>query len=175
MIPELNRVLDPGYLAAITDAPIERVRAMRAECADLENGSSFVRRVAQGRLDLLAEETRRRADGDGGSLKGLVDGLVDTLSDGVRATGSGRADRSLEPPAAVVDSLTEVLDSRVAPSALTSAAEMSNDELGATLVALGDFEAELSAARRGLHGTIDSLNNELARRIAAGDSPTAPA
>lgn len=174
MIPELQRVLEPSYLSGIADAPIEQIRSMRAECSDLENGASYVRRLAQGRLDLLAEETKRRADGGGGNLKDLVDGLADMLSEGVRAPGSGRIDQELDPPEAVVRPLTDALDARVGPSVVTSVAELDDDALSAAVIALRDFEEELSGARRSLHGTIDSLNNELARRIAGGESPASP-
>ena len=67
MIRDLQRVLEPSYVGGLADAPIEQIRAMRAECTELENGASFVRRLAQGRLDLLSEEATRRADGAGGS------------------------------------------------------------------------------------------------------------
>ncbi|MEO0494158.1 MAG: hypothetical protein AAF081_12140 [Actinomycetota bacterium] len=174
MIPELQRVLEPTYLSGIADAPIEQIRSMRAACSDLENGASYVRRLAQGRLDLLAEETKRRADGGGGNLTELVDGLADMLSEGVRAPGSGRVDQELDPPEAVVGPLTEVLDAKVGPSVVTAVAELGDDELSAGVIALRDFEEELSGARRSLHGTIDSLNNELARRIARGESPASP-
>lgn len=171
MIPELTRVAEADYLNGIANASIDEVRSMRSSCADLENGASFVRRLAQGRLDLLAEEHRRRAEGSGGSLGALVDGLADTLSDGVRAPGSGRLDQDLEPPDHVVGLLTAALDARVPPSVVSSIAELDDDELAAALIALRDFEEELSAARRSLHSTIDTLNNELARRIAAGEPP----
>ena len=171
MIPELTRVAEADYLSGIATAPIEEIRSMRSSCADLENGASFVRRLAQGRLDLLAEESKRRAEGSGGSLGALVDSLADTLSDGVRAPGSGRIDQELDPPDHVVTPLTAALDSRVPPSVVTSVAELGDDELSAALITLRDFEEELSAARRSLHSTIDALNNELARRIAAGESP----
>ena len=171
MIPELTRVAEADYLHNIATAPIDEIRSMRSTCADLENGTSFVRRLAQGRLDLLAEESKRRAEGSGGSLGALVDSLADTLSDGVRAPGSGRIDQELDPPDHVVGPLTAALDGRVPPSVVTSVADLADDELSAALIALRDFEEELSAARRSLHSTIDSLNNELARRIAAGESP----
>ena len=107
VIPELTRVLDPAYLAGIATAPLDDIRSMRSSCADLENGASFVRRLAQGRLDLLVEESKRRAEGAGGDLAALVDGLADTLSDGVRAAGSGRLDQELDPPDHVVGPLTD--------------------------------------------------------------------
>ncbi|MEM9200395.1 MAG: hypothetical protein AAGC53_01995 [Actinomycetota bacterium] len=172
MIPELTRVLDPSYLTDLAAAPIDQVRSMRVECADLENGASFVRRLAQGRIDVLLAETKRRAEGGGGSLGELIDSLASTLSDGsVAGPGSGRADQELEPPEQVVDPLTEVLDERVPPSVVTSVADLDDDSLATAIIGLRDFEEELSAARHSLHETIDSVNNELARRIAGGASP----
>ena len=51
MIRDLQRVLEPSYVGGLADASIEQIRAMRAECAELKNGASFVRRLTQGRLD----------------------------------------------------------------------------------------------------------------------------
>ena len=59
MIRDLQRVLEPSYVGGLADAPIEQIRAMRAECTELENGASFVRRLAQGRLDLLGGRPAR--------------------------------------------------------------------------------------------------------------------
>ena len=174
MIRELQRVLGPSYVRGLADAPIEQIRAMRAECAELENGASFVRRLAQGRLDLLGEEATRRADGAGGNLGELVSGLADLMSQGVRAAGSGRLDQELNPPEAVVGPLTAALDARVGPSVIMAVAELDDDELSAARQALQDFEEELSSTRRSLHRAIDVLNAELARRIALGESSASP-
>lgn len=175
MIPELDRVLDPTYLANVAVAPIDQIRAMRAECTDLENGASYVRRLAQGRLDLLAEETKRRAEGGGGNLHDLVEGLADMMSDGVRAPGSGRIDQQLDPPDHIVAPLSDALDGVVGPSIVTAVAELDDDALAGALTGIRHFEEQLSSARRTLHGAIDSLNNELARRIADGEAPAGPA
>ena len=115
MIRDLPRVLDLSFGRGLADASIEQFRAMRAECAELENGASFVRRLAQGRLDLLGEEAKRRADGAGGNLGELVSGLADLMSEAMRAAGSGRLDHELNPPEAVVGPLTAALGARVGP------------------------------------------------------------
>ena len=90
------RVLEPSYVGGLADASIEQIRAMRAECAELENGTSFVSRLAQGRLDLPWKQSGR-ADGADGNLGELVSGLADLMSEGVRAAGSGRLDQELNP------------------------------------------------------------------------------
>ncbi|MEZ5246647.1 MAG: hypothetical protein R2707_16225 [Acidimicrobiales bacterium] len=175
MIPDLQRVLEPGYLAGLGEASTDDLRVMRAECTDLENGVSYVRRLAQGRLDVIVAETKQRAEGGGGDLADLVARLPELLSDGVRAPGSGRVDQELDPPDSVVEPLSALLDRAVSPSIMTEVAVLGADELSAAVIALRNFEEQLSTSRRSLHHTIDSLNDELARRIAAGEAPTAPA
>ena len=121
------------------------------------------------------DRTRRGADGRGGDLADLVARLPELLSDGVRAPGSGRVDQELDPPDEVVTPLTAVLDDIVGPSAMTEVATLESDELLAAVTALRTFEEKLSTNRRSLHSTIDSLNDELARRIAGGEAPATPA
>lgn len=174
MIPDLQRVLEASYLEELSDVSTDVLRKMRSNCNDLENGLSFVRRLAQGRLDVIRAETERRADGGGGDLADLVARLPELLSDGVRAPGSGRIDQELDPPDEVVNPLTEVLDGVVGPSIMTEVTELGNDELSAAVIALRNFEESLSSDRRTLHRTIDSLNDELARRIAGGEPPVSP-
>lgn len=115
MIRDLQRVLEPSYVRGLADASIEQIREMRAECAELENGASFVRRLTQGRLDLLGEEAKRPADGADGNLRELVSGLADLMSEAMRAAGSSRLDQELNPPEAVVGPLTAAHDARVGP------------------------------------------------------------
>lgn len=172
MIPDLKRVLEPGYLTGLGDVATADLRGMRVECTDLENGVSYVRRVAQARLDVIVAEVQRRAEGGGGDLADLVARLPELLSDGVRAPGSGRVDQDLDPPDSVVGPLNEVLDGVVGSSIMTEVAELGDDDLSAAIIALRNFEESLSTSRRSLHTTIDSLNDELARRIAAGEPPT---
>ena len=171
MIPDLLRALVPTYLSGLADVSTDRVREMRCECTDLENGFSYVRRVAQGRFDLLAKETESRAGGGGGDLRDLVEQLPEMLSGGVRAGAGGRVEKELDPPDHVADPLTEKLDGVVGPSVITSVAELQDSVLATAMIALASFEEELSTARRSLHTVIDSINDELARRITGGKSP----
>ena len=83
----LDRVLEPGYLDGLADRPVEEVSAMKGECTDLETEVSFVRRLAQGRIDILDAERDRRASG--GSLEDLIGSLSKILAD----EGRGRRRR----------------------------------------------------------------------------------
>ena len=88
----MARVTSPGYLTGLTALPMEQVRAMRAECQGLENALSYVRRVAQGRLDIVgAELARRRAGGDPTDLSELIGRLPDILADRTQARSGVKA------------------------------------------------------------------------------------
>ena len=130
MTPDLDRVVDPGYLAGLVDRSTDDLRGMRSECTDLENGLSFVRRMAQGRLDLMLAESGRRDSGAGGDAASLIAQLPDLLSDGVRAPGSGRLTGDLEPPEDVVAPLTERLDAVVGPGAMSNVTELPKSARG---------------------------------------------
>src|SRR5215204_2162151 len=89
--PRLANVTAPTYLAGLTSLPIERVRAMRTECQALENALSYIRRLAQGRLDIVgAELERRRAGGEPHDLSELIGRLPDILADRTQGAGLGR-------------------------------------------------------------------------------------
>src|SRR5690242_4497615 len=98
---ELDRLLDADYLGDLQSRPIEEIRAMRAECQRAEDGLSYVRRQAQGRLDIVAAELTRRGEGKGPSEAGdIVDLLPQILGQHVSGAGGLASVRptSLEPP-----------------------------------------------------------------------------
>lgn len=175
MTPDVQRVLELAYLAGVADADAARLRAMRAECSDLENALSYVRRLAQGRLDVLVAETERRAEGAGGDLADLVARLPQLLANGTNGGGSGRVDQELDPPDELVVPLTDALDRVVGPSVMTEVVGLGDDALSAAVIALRDFEERISNQRRSVHTTIDALNDALARRIGEGEAPAGPA
>src|SRR4030088_301137 len=93
----VDKVLEPDFLAGLAEWPLERVRRSHAECLEIETEVSYVRRVAQARLDILAAELDRRARG--GSVGDLIAALPEILSDdGQRPPPEGsRLPRQLAP------------------------------------------------------------------------------
>ena len=79
-------------------ATMDEVRAMRAECQEVETGLSLLRRVVQGRLDIVGLELQRRAEGgDPEDLPDLIARLPEVLSDRTRAPGVGRLPQIMAP------------------------------------------------------------------------------
>lgn len=170
MIPHLDRVTSPAYLANLLTRPITDIRSMRAECQSIENGLSFVRRVAQGRIDIVAAELQRRRDGgDPTDIHDLVARLPDILTDSKRTGGPIRAPHEITVDH-VADELIDDLDGILGPGAIGDLTHHDAEELTLTRDALTDFERSLSSTRRAIHDILDTLQAELTRRYRTGEA-----
>ncbi len=169
-----DRVTAPGYLADLPTLPIEEVRARRTECQALENSLSYVRRLVQGRLDIVgAELARRRAGGDPGDLGDLIGRLPDILADRGRATSAGPG--AVRPPLglatdAVADSLGAEVDAILDPSDAADLTALDDDRLADTRDRLASLEQATSARRQTMHGVIDTIQAEITRRYRTGEA-----
>ena len=124
---ELDRLLDPSYLGELEARPIEEIRAMRAECQQVEAGLSYLRRLVQGRLDIVAAELSRRAEGKPASdTASLIDQLPEILGHNVQAPGLGRLPTSLDPPDNL-DQITVELEGILHFTSLTGLSEITDD------------------------------------------------
>ncbi len=169
MIPELRDVLDPAFVSALDRRGTDELREMRARCSELENALSYVRRLAQGRIDVVAAESERRRHGERAELSDLVAALPEALAGGVRGRGSGRVSERLEPPERLVVPLTAELDAVAGAAPLGELPELDDGEIDRILGRLRSHEEQVSGWRRRLHEIIDVLNDELARRYADGE------
>ncbi len=170
MAPDLARVLDEGYLDDLTAISIERVRAMRAECDELETGLSMLRRIVQGRLDIVGLELGRRRDGGRpGDLAALIEQLPEVLAGHSRTEGPGRLPARFT-PAEPDASLRAELDGIADEAALRSLPEIGSERLEALTASLYELEQRVSAQRRELHRRLDALQAELVRRYRTGEA-----
>jgi hypothetical protein len=169
---DVERVLAPDYLGDLTARPLEEIRAMRAECRAVEDKVSYLRRLVQGRLDIVAADLRRRAEGRApGDLSSLVERLAEILSDRVHAPGPGRLPTSVLPPDD--PDLTAELDAVAGPGVLDSLEGVSDEEVSALANRLEALERLVSDRRKALFGRIDALEAELTRRYKTGEATVA--
>lgn len=164
----IERLLDPDFVASLRDLPMEEVRAKRGECQEVEVGLSYLRRVVQGRLDIVIADLQRRAGGEPADLGALVDQLPEILGDQSRPAGYGRLPTLIAPSDA--DDLTAEVDAVADPTRLSSLADASDDEVRALADALGDLERRTSDQRRLLLDRIDVLQEEIVRRYKEGEA-----
>lgn len=170
---DLQRLLAKDLLPDITAVPLDDLRDLRIECSAVEGDVSFVRRVAQGRLDIVGHEARRRSGAaDAGAepeMSGLLFDLPDILADPATAGARGRP-VAIHQPGLVAQGLVTTMDAAASPADLSSMADLADQQLGTLMESLRDFEVELSVTRRRLHERIDSIQNEIARRYRDGEA-----
>ncbi len=175
----IDRVLAPDFLEGLATRPLAQVRSLRGEAEQEEVDLSYLRRMIQGRLDVLRAELNRR-DGAGTDL---VEGLAAILADEPRspARGLGRH-TTVEPSRA--DSHRRYLEALVADVGLSDVSARTSDELAHALRTLSDEERGLSGKRRQVQQVMDACGAEITRRyrdgeadVSAllGDSATGPA
>jgi hypothetical protein len=170
MTNTLDQLLDPAMLEDLASQPLDEVRANRDECQRAEHGLSYVRRLAQGRLDIVGRELEHRRTGDdAGDLSSLVEELPQILADRMRGPGLGRPPQDLEPHE-LPDELLAELDAIAGPSRLGAMADADVADLEALVTDLEAFEQKVSGLRRQLHGQIDALQAEITRRYRTGEA-----
>ncbi len=160
--------LAADLLDGLAELPIEEVRARRAACQLLETQLSYVRRLAQGRLDIVASEITARRDGTSGD-RTLVEQLTEALSDRITAPGNGHLPMVLS-PGDIDPDLLAGLDAAAPPGRVSSPTSMDDEELRQVTDALAEFEREVSSRRRAMFDRIDALQAELTRRYRDGEA-----
>ncbi len=170
---DADLVLADDYLGDLPAKPIADIRAMRDDCRAIEDRVSYLRRIIQGRLDIVGADLRRRAEGGSPIDIGiLVEQLPDILSDkGSTGGGPGRLPSGLIPPDD--PDLTVEIDRVAGPDLLGDLADLSDDQVADLARSIGDLERGASGSRRALFGRIDALNGELARRYGTGEADVA--
>jgi hypothetical protein len=164
----IERLLDPAFVQGLRDLSMEDLRAKRTECNEVEVGWSYLRRVVQGRLDIVISDLQRRAGGEPADLAALVDQLPGILGEHSRPAGYGRLPTLIVPSDA--DDLTAEVDAVADPTRLSSLSDMDEDDVRALADALGELERQTSDQRRLLFERIEVLQEEIVRRYKEGEA-----
>lgn len=141
------------------------IRAQRNALQGEEDAISFVRRLAQGRLDLVQDEQRRRASGSEQPAGSLADRLADVFGQ-QHGGGSARPPRETNVPAD--HPLVLELDQLCEHYQFESMENIDDKSLDELAGALGMFEKSCSGQRHDLFEKIDALTAELVRRVREG-------
>lgn len=160
--------LADDLLEGLSELSIDEVRARRTACQQLETQLSYVRRLAQGRLDIVTSEIAARRDGTQGD-RTLVEQLTHALSDHITAPGTGHLPMMLA-PGEVDPELMAGLDGAAPPAQVSAPGAMGDDELREVADALAEFERNISARRRAMFDRIDALQAEIVRRYRSGEA-----
>jgi hypothetical protein len=167
---ELERLFAPDYLEGLSGRSLDEVRKMRAESQEAETAVSYLRRVAQGRLDVVHACLDHGAGKDGANLDDLVARLPSIIGSGPpRPAGPGRLPSQMLPDMDR-DDLTQDIDAVLDAGRIGDLPDMSDDELRTMAERLTELEARISDQRRALHERIDKLQAEIVSRYKTGEA-----
>ena len=165
----IDRVLAEDYLDGLGQAPLEEVRALRAEAEQEEVDLSYIRRMLQGRIDILRAEVERRG---GQTDVALLDRLASILADEHRAPARGLGRHSTLEPSRAAEHRRYV-EQLVHDADLSDVPTRSDDQLAEALEALVSEEAKLSGKRREVQAVMDVCSAEITRRYREGEADVA--
>jgi hypothetical protein len=164
----LDGLLGPEYLDGLESRSLDEIRVMRAECQQAELELSYLRRLAQGRLDIVHAYLDAHRAGGAGDLAQLVDELPTILAgEHSRPTGPGRNPSLLSSD---IDwhEVTGELDGVLDADGVGHLGDLDDEALESLAGRLGSIEKRVSRQRRELHERIDSLQLELVSRYKTG-------
>jgi len=158
----IDKVLAEGFASGVADLDLDDLRARRREAEQEEADLSYLRRMLQGRMDILRAELARRA---GGGDK-IVEHLSAVLADSARSDhGLGRYLR-VEPSR--VDEHRRSVEQLIADVGVSDVEGHTDDELRESLGRLEEFEQAISDDRRAVQTVMDALTAEVAARYKSG-------
>lgn len=169
---------DPAAEHDLSWLRLPELRTLRREAQRDEADLSYVRRLLQGRIDILRAELARRggaansSGAGGGSVPGKTSALVDRLSEiltdaPARQRSSARHVTVGTPHGEEYRRLAAEMLAEVELSDLEA---RTDDELTAGLARLVRYEQRVSSRRQRLQRTTDDCNAEIARRYRDGEA-----
>ena len=151
-------IIDPSELS------LADLRAQRSDLQAADDAVSYVRRLVQARLDMVAEEKRRRVSGNHLNVaEDLPVVLGRHLTGGPARPPRPAEDWSEHPLALELDELCSALGA-------DRIADLSDDELERVEAGLSEFEHARSHERQELFVRLDALSAELVRRYRDGEA-----
>lgn len=160
----IDRLLGEEHdLAALE---MDALRQLRADAEQEETDASYLRRLLQGRIDIVEAETAgRRGEGSGD----LVSNLARILSDdGAPSAPRGLGRHSTLEPSRTDEHRRQV-EALVADIGLSDVSARTDDELAAAVAAYRGEEVRVSALRKQLQVLMDACSAEITRRYRQGE------
>ena len=124
---DLSRLLDPTYLDGVDALSLDDIRRMRSECQEAEASLSYLRRLIQGRMDLVHAYLERPPGSAAPDLSSLVDNLAGIMAGPRGARGPGRNPVLHSPDTEDMAALTVELDSILGADEIVRLAELDDD------------------------------------------------
>lgn len=161
----IDLVLSPDFLAGLEAMDIDEIRRRR-RIAELEEVDlSYLRRLVQGRIDIVKMELTRRNVTDQHDDRAIVAHLADILAADEQFGDSGRYITLIEPSR--TGEHRRAAEALVADPRFSEIETRNTAELDEFLDLLGHHEREISDNRKAVQLVADRCVREIARRAAA--------
>jgi hypothetical protein len=160
----IDKVLASNYLEGLEQLPLDEIRALRDDAGQEEADLSYLRRLLQGRIDIVTAELSRR--GGGGEESGLVGDLPRILADSSRGEARGMGRHQVAEPSNTGS--TRRAEEQLAAMDVTNLAEREDDEVHDLLDGIRATETDISARRRAVQGVFDAASAEITKRYRDG-------
>ena len=164
----IDRVLAEDFLADIGKHGLGELRSMRADAEQEEADVSYLRKLLQGRIDIVKAEIERRT-GDSGTS--LVDSLPQILSDERGSPHGLGQHRTVEPSR--VDQHRRRVEALVADVDISDVGHATDEQLTRALQTLEDEERDTSETRHLVQAVVDACAAEITRRYRDGEADVA--
>jgi hypothetical protein len=162
-------VLAPGYLDGLEALPLEEVRALRQDAEQEETDLSYLRRLLQGRIDILGAELDRRS-GSSTDCR-VVDQLAEILAD--EPSGRPALGRHLSNEPSRVGEYRRRIERMIADVDLSDVTARSEAEIRSAVESLTGCEHSVSQNRHAVQQIADACREEVARRYRTGEAQVA--
>jgi hypothetical protein len=156
----IDRIRRPDFLEGLDGLSLEDLRARRDECLAEREYLSLLRRLVQGRAEILRAEVERRGGDDRGPL---VDRLAEILSAEPQGPSRGEAVRVSVPEEEMLLARRRI-ERLVADAGLSDPGALDDDKLNEAVEVLAGLEREVSEARNDVLSALDAVQDELKRR-----------
>lgn len=169
MSTALEAILNDEFPADLPGIDMADLRTTRARLKSVEDGLSFLRRMIQGRLDVVAAEQSRRSDGADANIEELIARLPGLLANSTRSAGPGGRPPQRLTPGEVDPELAADLDEIISHGHLLDVSSLTDEDLWAAESELTELERTVSGYRKRLFARLDELEGEITRRYRTGE------
>lgn len=157
----IDRIRRADFAEGLQDLTLDELRRRRDDCLAEREYLSLLRRLVQGRAEILKAELERR--GGGGGDQPLVDRLATILSGEGKGPSRGEAVRVGVPDQEILQARRRV-ERLVADAGISDPSALGDEQLAEAVDLLVREEHEVSGARAEVLTVLDRVQDELKRR-----------
>jgi len=159
----IDRILAPGFGEDMAALSLDELHQRRDDCLNEREFLSYLRRLLQGRLEILRAEEQRRLDGVTDE-RPIEEKLIEIFAQETpQGPGRGEALR-VELPEEEMMLARRRVERVLNDSAISDPSSLTDDQLTGALMTLTKEEREVSDLRRTVMNLMDSFQDEVKRR-----------